>query len=85
MQQKNQAPAARELRRHQSGAGAQRPYRIRAKQAAAHLSIAPSYFYALVADGHLPKPLKLGRMSFWDPGEIETAFDNYMAARQRVA
>jgi predicted DNA-binding transcriptional regulator AlpA len=69
----------------QHSAGATRPYRIRAKQAAAHLSIATSHFYALVADGHLPKPQKIGRMSFWRPGDIEAAFDKYMASRQCAA
>lgn len=61
------------------------PYRMRGKQSAAHLSIAVSYFYALVADGHMPKPQKCGRMSFWVPAEIEAAFDRYLSDRQRAA
>ena len=54
-----------------------RPYRLRARQSAMYLSIAVSHFYALVARGHLPKPTKVGRMSFWNPAELEIAFEAY--------
>jgi predicted DNA-binding transcriptional regulator AlpA len=62
-----------------------RPYRMRAKQAAAHLCMAVSHFYALVKDGHLPKPQKVGRMSYWNPAALEAAFDRYASTHQRAA
>ena len=61
-----------------------RPYRVRAKGAAQYLGLARSHFFALVAEGHLPKPQKVGRMSFWDPAELERAFDKYASTRQRA-
>jgi predicted DNA-binding transcriptional regulator AlpA len=62
-----------------------RPYRMRAKQAAAHIGVAVSHLYALVANGDLPRPQKVGRMSFWNPTELEAAFDRYASTRSRAA
>lgn len=42
---------------------------------AALLGISRSSVYVLVADGHLPRPRKLGRRSVWLRSEVERALE----------
>lgn len=44
---------------------------LSARQAADHLGISVRHLYALVHDGKLPKPVKLGRLSRWNREKID--------------
>ena len=61
------------------------PHRFRSRPAAHHLGISLSHFHDLVARGVLPKPQKCGRLSFWVPSELITAFDAHVEGQHHVA
>lgn len=51
------------------------PRALSLEAAARYLSISPSKFSQLVADGRLPKPRKIDRRSVWDRWSLDAAFE----------
>ena len=52
------------------------PRTFRADRAAAYLSMSKSAFLDLVAEGKMPKPIKIGGMTMWDRLELDAALEN---------
>lgn len=55
------------------------------RQCASALNIGLSTFWKMVADGALPKPIKLGASSRWTQSEIASVIDGLKAKRGRAA
>ena len=51
------------------------PRAMRAERAAAYFDISKSKFYELVAQGVLPKPVRIGSVKTWDRLELEAAYE----------
>jgi predicted DNA-binding transcriptional regulator AlpA len=49
---------------------------MRADRAAAYLDISPSSFLQLVADGVLPKPVRIRGMVTWDRCDLDSAYED---------
>jgi excisionase family DNA binding protein len=43
-------------------------------EAATYISVSPSFFRRLVADGVMPRPRLAGRRRIWDVDELDAAF-----------
>lgn len=54
---------------------------LRAKESAAILQISVPTFWRRIADGTVPRPLKLGGMSRWPRSEILDVIEKAKAAR----
>jgi predicted DNA-binding transcriptional regulator AlpA len=52
------------------------PRAMRAEQAAAYLSIGRTLFLELVAEGKMPRPVKIKGAATWDRFELDAAFDD---------
>lgn len=52
------------------------PRAMRADRAAAYLDISPSSFLQLVADGVLPKPIRIRGMVTWDRCDLDSAYED---------
>lgn len=52
------------------------PRAMRSERAAAYLDISMSSFLQLVADGVLPKSVKIGGMVVWDRNDLDAAFED---------
>jgi predicted DNA-binding transcriptional regulator AlpA len=52
------------------------PRAMRAERAAAYLDISPTSFLQLVADGVLPKPVRIRGMVTWDRLDLDSAYDD---------
>ena len=44
------------------------------QEAAVYLSLSPSFFRGLVANGHMPRPRILGVRRIWDIDDLDAAF-----------
>lgn len=44
-------------------------------EAAMYVGISPTLFDQLVADGRMPKPLKINRRKIWDLVKVDAAFE----------
>lgn len=55
------------------------------KEAAAVLSFSTATFHRRVADGTIPRPVKIGKTSRWPHSEILAVIDAAKAAREPVA
>jgi predicted DNA-binding transcriptional regulator AlpA len=49
------------------------------------LPLGTTMLYGLMKEGKLPKPVKIGRASFWDADEIRRAARELMTADGKVA
>lgn len=49
---------------------------LTAKECAAFMRISLPTFYRRIADGTLPKPLKLGQLSRWERSDITAALNH---------
>ena len=45
-------------------------------EAATYISVSPSFFRRLVADGVMPRPRLAGRRRIWDVDELDAAFSD---------
>jgi len=54
---------------------------LRDKEAAQALSVSTPTFWRRVADGTVPKPIKIGNASRWPRSEILAVIENAKAAR----
>ena len=55
------------------------PRLLRADRAAAYVAMSTSEFLRLVADGELPRGIKMRSMVFWDRLELDAAVENWKA------
>lgn len=55
---------------------------LRAQEAATILNCSIATFWRRVADGTVPKPVKLGGMSRWPENEIREVIESAMARRE---
>ena len=55
------------------------------KESAARLNVSVPTFWRRVADGTVPKPLKIGGLSRWPRSEIEAVIEIAKAARGAAA
>src|SRR3954452_7644435 len=52
------------------------PYRgLRREEAARYVGVSPTKFDQLVADGRMPKPLRIDGCVIWDVRQLDVAFD----------
>jgi predicted DNA-binding transcriptional regulator AlpA len=51
------------------------PRAMRAERAAAYLDIGRSKFHQLVAQGALPRPVRIGGIPTWDRLELDAAYE----------
>lgn len=54
---------------------------LTAREGAKILQVSLPTFYRLIADGTLPKPIKMGSLSRWSQSEILAAIENAKAKR----
>ncbi len=48
---------------------------LRRPEAAQYVAVSPTKFDELVADGRMPKPVKLDGCTIWDIRDLDDAFD----------
>jgi len=58
------------------------PRMLRADRAAAYLAMSTSQFLGMVADGEMPKPIKMNSMSLWDRLELDSAVEDWKERRR---
>lgn len=51
------------------------PRGLTREQAAEYISVSPSFFDGLVANGIMPSPVRLGRRNIWDRAQLDLAFN----------
>jgi predicted DNA-binding transcriptional regulator AlpA len=60
------------------------PRGMRSNRAAAYLDMSQAAFLRLVADGVMPKGVRIGGMVVWDRNDLDVAFDNLKHRRKSV-
>ncbi len=55
---------------------------LTAKECAAALGVSLPTFYRRIADGSIPKPMKIGALSKWAKSDITAVIERAKAARQ---
>ncbi len=58
---------------------------LKDREGAAMLGVSVPTFWRRVADGTIPKPIKLGALSRWPQSEIQAVIERAKAARQSAA
>jgi predicted DNA-binding transcriptional regulator AlpA len=53
-------------------------------EAAAYVGLGVTFFDEKVAEGVLPKPLKIGKRKLWDRRELDAAFDKLKGSVQNL-
>jgi predicted DNA-binding transcriptional regulator AlpA len=56
---------------------------LRRDEAAQYVAVSPGKFDQLVADGRMPKPLRLDGVVIWDVRDLDAAFDALKDAHGR--
>lgn len=58
---------------------------LNAREGALFLQVSVPTFWRRVADGTVPKPVKIGALSRWPQSEIAAVIENAKASRNKVA
>ncbi|MCB0221066.1 MAG: hypothetical protein KDH09_15320 [Chrysiogenetes bacterium] len=52
------------------------PRGLNREQAAAYIGVGTTLFDAMVKDGRMPDPIRIGARAIWDRWKLDAAFDN---------
>jgi predicted DNA-binding transcriptional regulator AlpA len=55
---------------------------LRRGDAAAYVGVSPSKFDQMIADGRMPKPIKMDACAVWDIRRLDEAFEDLMTAEK---
>jgi prophage regulatory protein len=58
---------------------------LRKPGVAAKFPCGKTKLYELIKEGKFPKPIKIGRASFWDEAEVDAAIDRLVAECREAA
>lgn len=53
------------------------PRGLSREEAASYVGLGTSFFDQLIAEGKLPKPIRLGKRTIWDLRDLDAAFDSF--------
>ena len=52
------------------------PRGLSRREAATYIGIGQTFFDVLVAEGEMPKPVRIGARAIWDIRDLDSAFDD---------